>query len=107
VQQVGSPAVGQLFAVGGLLGQAGVYALMLSSIVTGALLIRRNGVRAVPGTVVLTAACFPFRTDHIFHPRGVLAMFGVAACCALLAASDRAVAPVDRVDPVAHSVARS
>lgn len=102
VQQGGSPAVGRLFEIGDRLGQAGVYSLLVSAVVTGALLIRRNGPRAVPGTLLLAGSCLPFLTDHIFHPRGVLAVLGIAAGCALLAASERSL----RTNPVSPPVAR-
>lgn len=82
-----SPAVGRLFEIGGLLGDTGVWCLLACAVLTGLALAREVGPRAVPGAVVLAAACFPFRAGHIFHPVGVLAMLGVAAGCALLAAA--------------------
>jgi hypothetical protein len=81
------PAVGALFDIAGWLGDTGVWCLLAAAVLTGAALARRVGIRAVPGAVVLAAACIPFRTGHIFHPVGVLAMLGVAAGCALLAAA--------------------
>jgi hypothetical protein len=81
------PAVGALFDTAGWLGDTGVWCLMAAAVLTGAALARRVGLRAVPGAVVLAAACVPFRSGHIFHPVGVLAMLGVAAGCALLAAA--------------------
>ena len=81
------PAVGALFEIAGWLGDTGVWCLLAAAVLTGAALARRVRIRAVPGAVVLAAACFPFRTGHIFHPVGVLAMLGVAAGCALLAAA--------------------
>jgi hypothetical protein len=81
------PAVGALFDTAGWLGDTGVWCLLAAALLTGAVLARRVGWRAAPGAVVLGAACFPFRTGHIFHPVGVLAMLGVAAGCALLAAA--------------------
>jgi hypothetical protein len=44
-------------------------------------------VRTLPGTVLLAASCYPFLEGHIFHPTGVIAMLGIAAGCALLAAA--------------------
>lgn len=103
VQQGGSAAVGRLFEVGVQLGHAGVWCLLACAVLTGAVLVRRDGVRAVPGTVVLAASCLPFLDGHIFHPTGVLAMLGVALGCALLAAARRRVEPAvpRRQDPVA------
>jgi hypothetical protein len=48
----------------------------------------------------------PFLTDHIFHPKGVLAMLGIAAGCALLAAAGRAAEPAGRPEPVSPPAAR-
>ena len=87
VQQGGSPAAGQLFVIGDRLGATGVYCLMACAVLTGVVLIRRDGVRAVPGTVLLAGACYPFLQGHIFRPVGVLAMLAIAAGCALLAAA--------------------
>jgi len=106
VQQGGSPAVGRLFEIGDRLGAAGVLALLLSALLTGGLLIRRHGLRAVPGTLLLVGSCYPFLTDHIFHPKGVLAMLGIAAGCALLAAAGRAAEPAGRPEPVSPPAAR-
>ena len=43
----------------------------------------------LPGrtAVLLAAACYPFLQAHIFPPEGVVAMLGIAAGCALLAAA--------------------
>lgn len=85
--QGGSPAVPRLFEIGDRLGATGVYCLFASAVLTGIVLVRRDGVRAVPGTVVLAAACYPFLKYHIFPPQGVFAMLAIAAGCALLAAA--------------------
>jgi hypothetical protein len=106
VQQGGSPAVARLFEIGDLLGAVGVWSLLVSAVAVGVLSIRRNGLRAAPGTLLLAGSCFPFLTDHIFHPRGVLAMLGIAAGCALLAAADRSTDPAARPAPVSPPVAR-
>ena len=62
VQQGGSPAVGRLFEIGEQLGRAGVWSLLVSAVATGALLITRHGLRAVPGSLLLAGSCFPFLT---------------------------------------------
>jgi hypothetical protein len=93
--QGGSPAVPRLFEIGDRLGATGVYCLFVCAVLTGIVLIRRDGVRAVPGTVLLAAACYPFLQNHIFPPTGVFAMLAIAAGCALLAAAARpATAPL-------------
>lgn len=102
VQQGGSQAVLDLFALGDRLGDTGVYLLVAASVLTGAVLIRRDGVRAVPGTAVLVAAGYPFLTGHIFSPVGVVAMLGYALGAALLAAARRPAVParVDDREPI-------
>lgn len=100
VQQGGSEAVLRLFEIGGRLGETGVYCLAASAALLGVVLIRRDGVRAAPGAVLLLASCYPFLLGHIFHPTGVLAMLGIAAGCALLAAA----APVEPAARVADPV---
>lgn len=86
--------VGRLFAVGDALGRAGVWMLLAAALLTGAALARRDGVRVLPGVVVLAGSCFPFMTGHIFHPTGVYAMVGVGVGTALIAAARREPAAV-------------
>lgn len=102
VQQGGSQAVLELFALGDRLGHVGVWCLVAASALAGLVLIRRDGMRAVPGTLVLVAAGYPFFVGHIFAPVGVMAMLGFALGCGLLAAASRpASAPrADRPAPV-------
>ncbi len=107
VQQGGSESVLRLFEIGGRLGDAGVYCLAACAVLTGVVLIRRDGVRAVPGAVLLLASCYPFLLGHIFHPTGVLAMLGIAAGCALLAAAAPAApAALAAPDPVGPPAVR-
>ncbi|MDX3078558.1 hypothetical protein [Streptomyces sp. MI02-7b] len=77
----------RLFATAAALGRAGVRTLAGAVLATGAALLPRGGVRdglrAVPGTAVLLAACRPFKGSHIFWPRGVFTMPAFAAGSAL------------------------
>lgn len=82
-----SPVVGRLFEIGDRLGAVGVWCLLAATALGGIALVRRDGLRALPGTLVLAASCYPFLQNHIFHPRGVLAVLGVALGLALLAAA--------------------
>ena len=86
-EQEGSltPTVGRLFDVGNQLGAVGVWSLALSGVLAGVALRRRHGWRVLPGTLVLTASCYPFLVNHIFHPRGVLSVLGIGAGLALIA----------------------
>lgn len=80
-----------LFAVGDALGHVGVWCLAGSTVVAAAVLARRDGLRVVPGTVVLLAAAWGFYRFHIFFPYGGLSMLGFAAGFGLLAAARRPV----------------
>ncbi len=77
-------AAGRLFAVGGELGRAGVYALAVACLATCVVLWRRHGTRVLPGAVVILATCWFFVDSHIFWPRGVFTMLGFAVGFTLL-----------------------
>ena len=77
-------AVGWLFSTGDELGRAGVYALTLAARAAGAVLLRRHGVRVLPGAVVVLGACWSFLDSHIFWPRGVYTMLAFAVGFGLL-----------------------
>lgn len=81
--------VGRLFATGDELGRAGVYALAVATLATGLVLLRRHGARVLPGVLVLLWACWSFADNHIFWPRGVLAMIGFAVGFGLLVVASR------------------
>lgn len=80
-------AAGRLFVTGDELGRIGVYGLAVASLATCAVLFRRHGVRVLPGTAILLAACWSFVDSHIFWPRGVFTMLGFALAFALLSAA--------------------
>lgn len=95
VVETGVPELaGRLFGVGDALGHAGVWMLLAAAVLTGLALLPRDGVRVLPGALVLAGACFPFMTGHIFHPVGVAAMLLVALGCGLMAAARRDSPPV-------------
>lgn len=82
------PPIEDLYEIGDQLGHLGVYALAAAGLLAGLVLwLRSRSALAPLGAVVLTAACYPFLTDHVFPPRGVVALVGVAAGLALLEAS--------------------
>ena len=79
------PPIEDLYDIGDALGRLGVYALAAAAVVTGVVLWRRTrSPFAVGGAVVLAASCYPFLKHHVFPPRGVLAMVGIALGLALL-----------------------
>jgi hypothetical protein len=86
-EQSPSQAALNLGRLGVELGDLGVLCFLAATVLTGVVLVRRDGRRAVPGALVLTAAAVPFLGGHIYWPQGGVAMIGVAAGSALLAAA--------------------
>jgi len=85
-----APPIGDLYEIGDRLGALGVYALMAAVVMTGGLLYARNrSPLAVLGAVVAVVASYAFLRHHVFPPRGVLAMVGLAAGFTLLELSRR------------------
>lgn len=90
----GRPPIEDLYEIGDQLGQFGVLALAASLAVTAAVLLVRRSVAptrgrsplVVLGGVVAVLACYQFLRYHVFPPRGVLAMLGIAVGLALLEA---------------------
>ena len=48
------------------------------------LFLRTRSPLAVVGGLVVAAACYPFKLHHVFPPRGVLALVGIAVGLLLL-----------------------
>lgn len=79
-----------LFQIGDQLGTFGVYALAAAAALTAVVLfLRSRSPIAVVGGVIVVAACYPFLRNHVFPPRGVLAMVAIGVGFALLEASRR------------------
>ena len=79
------PPIEDLFEIGDALGRLGVYALAAAGLLAGLVLwLRTRSPFAALGAVVLAASCYPFLRHHVFPPRGVLAMVGIAVGLALL-----------------------
>lgn len=82
------PPIEDLYEIGDRLGAPGVYALATAGLLAGLVLwLRTRSPLAPLGAVVLAASCYPFLQHHVFPPRGVLALVGVALGLALLEAS--------------------
>lgn len=82
------PPIEDLYEIGDQLGHLGVYALAAAGLLAGLVLwLRTRSPLAPLGAAALAAACYPFLQDHVFPPRGVLALVGVAVGLALLEAS--------------------
>ncbi len=84
VQHGVTPVVGSLFEVGDLLGHLGAGCFLAASVLIVLAAIARAGRRAWPGAVFLLVASVSFLDSHIFWPRGVLTMVGVAVGMSLL-----------------------
>lgn len=86
-----TPLLGPLFEIGDLLGHlgAGCFLAATALLVIGTAM--RAGWRAAPGGAVLLIAGVSFLDSHIFWPRGVVTMLGVAVGMALLSYAGREV----------------
>ena len=81
------PPIEDLYDIGDRLGEWGVVALAAAGLLAGLVLwLRGRSILAVGGAGLLAAACPFFLRHHVFPPRGVLAMVGIAAGLALLEA---------------------
>jgi hypothetical protein len=85
--QGGSQESLDLRALGNDLGMVGSVAFLVAAALTAAVLVRRDGRRALPGGVLLVVAALPFLHGHIYWPSGGLAMVGIGVGCGLLAAA--------------------
>lgn len=74
-----TPVVGAVFTAGDQVGLFGSACFLVASALIVVTAILRAGWRAVPGGVVLLVASVSFLDSHIFWPRGVVTMLGVAA----------------------------
>jgi hypothetical protein len=83
-EPAGSPVALGLIGVGNQLAAVGVTGFLVGSLATVAVLIRRAGVAAIPGAVLLVAAAVVFLHSHIYWPVGGLAMLAVGVGCGLL-----------------------
>jgi hypothetical protein len=73
-----APAAGELIGIGNGLAGYGVHAFLVAAIATGIVRIRRDGIAAFPGALLLIAAAVPFLQAHIYWPVGGLSMVGLA-----------------------------
>jgi hypothetical protein len=73
-----------LYARADALGHIGVYALIAAFVATAVALLPRHGIRVLPGAAVLLISAWSFIDSHIFWPRGVYTMLGLALGFALL-----------------------
>jgi hypothetical protein len=79
-----SPVVGRLFEIGDTLGYVGAWCFLVANVCVVAGIAPRAGWRVVPGAAVLLLASVSFLDSHLFWPRGVYTMIGIAAGMFLL-----------------------
>jgi hypothetical protein len=80
-----TPPIGDLYAVGDRLGHLGVVALAGAAVLAGlAVLARTRSPLAPLGAGLVVLASVWFYRHHVFPPRGVLAMVGIAAGLAVM-----------------------
>lgn len=79
-----SPVLGQLFEVGDRLGHIGAWCFLVASALIVADIAPHARWRVVPGAVLLLASSVSFLDSHLFWPRGVYTMIGIAAGMFLL-----------------------
>jgi hypothetical protein len=78
-QHGATPVVGAVFTAGDLVGHIGTACFLVAGVLIVVAAVLRAGWWAVPGGVVLLLASVSFLDSHIFWPRGVVTMLGVAA----------------------------
>jgi hypothetical protein len=81
-----TPVTGAVFGIGDTLGHAGALCFLAANVLIAVAAAREAAWRAAPGAAVLLAASVSFYDSHIFWPRGVVTMLGVATGMFLLAA---------------------
>ena len=82
----GSEDLGVLFRLASPMEWVGTTAYLAATVLACALVLRRAGLAAVPGALIVVAASVSFLDSHIFWPRGVLTMYALAVGWAALAA---------------------
>ncbi|TDD75377.1 hypothetical protein E1293_28445 [Actinomadura darangshiensis] len=82
-----------LYEKADVLGHIGAFALIIAVVATAVALLPRHGIRVLPGTAVLLISGWSFIDSHIFWPRGVYTMLGLALGFALLNWASRTDAP--------------
>lgn len=80
-----SQAMLRLFDVGNVLGLVGAGCFLGAVLLTCTVLLPGGGPVALVGGAVLVLSSLSFLDSHIYPPRGVATMLGIAVGCALLA----------------------
>jgi hypothetical protein len=81
-------ATAAVFHIGDRLGHLGTWSFLAASLAAAAAITSRAGLAALPGGLLLLASSVSFLDSHIFWPRGVVTMLGIAGGMALLAMAE-------------------
>jgi len=73
-----------MFAQGNDLATYGVWAILLATVLAAGAALRRAGLGALPGAVIVVAAAVSFQNSHIYWPRGGITMIALAVGWAAL-----------------------
>lgn len=76
---------GMIFGQGNDVLAVGTWAMIAACLLTGVVYVRRIGLWAVPGTLLLLLSAWSFREAHVYPPRGVVTMLGFGLGALLLA----------------------
>ncbi|AJW80541.1 membrane protein [Clavibacter michiganensis subsp. insidiosus] len=74
----GGQGVTTMYALADGIVVTGVWSYVAVTVLASALVIRHAGLRALPGAVIAVIAAVSFVDSHIFFPRGVITMLGLA-----------------------------
>jgi len=74
-----------IFGQGNDVLAVGTWAMIAACLLTGVVYVRRIGMWALPGALVLLVSAWSFRDAHIYPPRGVVTMLGFGVGALLLA----------------------
>ncbi|PPF68576.1 hypothetical protein C5E16_06855 [Clavibacter michiganensis] len=96
----GGQGVTTMYALADGIVVAGVWSYVAVTVLASALVIRHAGLRALPGAVVAVIAAVSFVDSHIFFPRGVITMLGLAVGWTWLALASSGAARRGPVGPV-------
>jgi hypothetical protein len=78
LEMEGGQGVTTMYALADGIVVTGVWAYVAATVLASALVIRHAGWRALPGAAIAVVAAVSFVDSHIFFPRGVITMLGLA-----------------------------
>jgi hypothetical protein len=85
----GGEGIRTMYALADAIVVVGVWAYVAATLLASALVLRHAGLRALPGAVIAVVAAVSFVDSHIFFPRGVITMAGLAVGWTWLALASR------------------